>query len=67
MKAFFARGYGGPGEATFGELPDPVPGRGDVLVADNVASGAAIVVVSTCLFFVTLGCRRLRGDISPPL
>ncbi|RPI02186.1 MAG: metal ABC transporter permease [Zetaproteobacteria bacterium] len=32
----------------------------------NVASGAAIVVVSTCLFFVTLGCRRLRGDISPP-
>lgn len=32
----------------------------------NVASGAAIVVVSTCLFFATLGLRRLRGAGAPP-
>jgi ABC-type Mn2+/Zn2+ transport system permease subunit len=33
----------------------------------NVASGAAIVLVSTCLFFGTLGCRRLAGRPTPPL
>jgi len=33
----------------------------------NVASGAAIVLVSTCIFFVTLGVRRLLGHPAPPL
>ena len=33
----------------------------------NVASGAAIVLVSTCLFFGTLGYRRLLGKSTPPL
>lgn len=33
----------------------------------NVASGAAIVLVSTCLFFATLGFRRLAGRPTPPL
>lgn len=32
----------------------------------NVASGAAIVLVSTCLFFATLGARRLAGHPAPP-
>ena len=32
----------------------------------NVASGAAIVLVSTCLFFATLGVRRLAGRPAPP-
>lgn len=33
----------------------------------NVASGAAIVLVSTCFFFATLGYRRLRAGAAPPL
>ena len=33
----------------------------------NVASGAAIVLVSTCVFFGTLGARRLLGKSAPPL
>lgn len=33
----------------------------------NVASGAAVVLVSTSLFFVTLGYRRLRRHPAPPL
>jgi manganese/iron transport system permease protein len=32
----------------------------------NVASGAAIVLVSTCLFFLTLGLRRLIPAPTPP-
>jgi manganese/iron transport system permease protein len=32
----------------------------------NVASGAAIVLVSTCLFFGALGFQRLRGSPAPP-
>jgi manganese/iron transport system permease protein len=32
----------------------------------NVASGAAVVLVSTALFFVTLGFRRLAGNPAPP-
>jgi len=32
----------------------------------NVASGAAIVLVSTALFFTTLGLRRLAGSPAPP-
>jgi ABC-type Mn2+/Zn2+ transport system permease subunit len=32
----------------------------------NVASGASIVLVSTCLFFGTLGLRRLGGAGAPP-
>jgi ABC-type Mn2+/Zn2+ transport system permease subunit len=32
----------------------------------NVASGAAIVLVSTALFFATLGLRRLAGSPAPP-
>jgi manganese/iron transport system permease protein len=32
----------------------------------NVASGAAIVLVSTALFFATLGLRRLAGSPVPP-
>lgn len=33
----------------------------------NVASGAAVVLVSTGLFFATLGYRRLRRHPAPPL
>lgn len=33
----------------------------------NVASGAAVVLVSTSLFFATLGYRRLRRHPTPPL
>jgi manganese/iron transport system permease protein len=33
----------------------------------NVASGAAVVLVSTSLFFAALGYRRLRRDPAPPL
>jgi len=33
----------------------------------NVASGASIVLVSTCWFFGTLGYRRLIGKPTPPL
>jgi manganese/iron transport system permease protein len=33
----------------------------------NVASGAAVVLVSTSLFFAMLGYRRLRRDPAPPL
>jgi ABC-type Mn2+/Zn2+ transport system permease subunit len=33
----------------------------------NVASGAAIVLVSTCLFFLVLACRRLRVVGMPPV
>jgi manganese/iron transport system permease protein len=32
----------------------------------NVASGASIVLVSTCLFLATLGLRRLGGAGAPP-
>jgi manganese/iron transport system permease protein len=32
----------------------------------NVASGAAIVLVSTCLFFIILGFRRFTNRRSPP-
>jgi manganese/iron transport system permease protein len=32
----------------------------------NVASGAAVVLVSTALFFATLGFRRLAGNPAPP-
>jgi ABC-type Mn2+/Zn2+ transport system permease subunit len=31
----------------------------------NVASGAAIVLVSTCLFFATLAARWLTGSPAP--
>ncbi len=33
----------------------------------NVASGAAVVLVSTGLFFATLGYRRCRAQLAPPL
>jgi manganese/iron transport system permease protein len=33
----------------------------------NVASGAAVVLVSTSVFFGALGCRRLAGQRTPPL
>lgn len=33
----------------------------------NVASGAAVVLVSTSVFFGALGCRRLAGQQTPPL
>jgi manganese/iron transport system permease protein len=33
----------------------------------NVATGAAVVLVSTSLFFATLGYRRLRRHPAPPL
>jgi ABC-type Mn2+/Zn2+ transport system permease subunit len=33
----------------------------------NVASGAAVVLVGTSLFFAALGYRRLRRDPAPPL
>jgi len=38
MKAFFATRYGGPGVMRLGELPDPSPGAGEVLVAVKAAS-----------------------------
>ena len=38
MKAVFVRKYGGPDVLEVGELPDPVPGPGDVLVAVEAAS-----------------------------
>jgi NADPH:quinone reductase-like Zn-dependent oxidoreductase len=38
MKAFYAAAYGGPEVMRFGDRPDPVPGRGQVLVAVRAAS-----------------------------
>ena len=38
MKAFFATRYGGPEVMRLGELPDPSPGAGEVLVAVKAAS-----------------------------
>lgn len=38
MKAVFIRSYGGPEVLEVGELPDPKPGPGDVLVAVEAAS-----------------------------
>jgi NADPH:quinone reductase-like Zn-dependent oxidoreductase len=38
MKAFLARSYGGPEVMEIGRLPDPVPGRGEVVVAVKAAS-----------------------------
>lgn len=38
MKAFFATAYGGPEVMKLGELPDPVPRAGEVLVAVRAAS-----------------------------
>ncbi|HYL25407.1 MAG TPA: NADP-dependent oxidoreductase [Burkholderiales bacterium] len=38
MKASFFRRYGGPEVLEYGELPDPVPGTGEVLVEIHAAS-----------------------------
>jgi NADPH:quinone reductase-like Zn-dependent oxidoreductase len=38
MKAFFITSYGGPEVMRYGELPDPSPPRGEVLVAVRAAS-----------------------------
>ncbi len=38
MKAFFATAYGGPEVMKVGELPDPAPRRGELLVAVEAAS-----------------------------
>jgi NADPH:quinone reductase-like Zn-dependent oxidoreductase len=38
MKAFYATTYGGPAVMVYGDLPDPSPGRGEVLVAVRTAS-----------------------------
>ena len=38
MKASFFRRYGGPEVLEYGELPDPAPGAGDVLVEIHAAS-----------------------------
>jgi NADPH:quinone reductase-like Zn-dependent oxidoreductase len=38
MKAFMARSYGGPDVMVLGELPDPVPGKGEVVVAVKASS-----------------------------
>lgn len=38
MKASFFRRYGGPDVLDYGELPDPVPSAGEVLVAVHAAS-----------------------------
>ena len=38
MKAFFITSYGGPEVMRYGELPDPSPARGEVLVAVKAAS-----------------------------
>jgi NADPH:quinone reductase-like Zn-dependent oxidoreductase len=38
VRAFYARSYGGPEVMSAGDLPDPVPGRGEVLVAVKAAS-----------------------------
>ncbi len=38
MKACFFRGFGGPEVLEYGDLPDPVPARGEVLVDIHAAS-----------------------------
>src|SRR5262252_8119095 len=38
MKASFFRSFGGPEVLEYGELPDPVPGPGEVLVDIHAAS-----------------------------
>jgi NADPH:quinone reductase-like Zn-dependent oxidoreductase len=38
MNACFFRRYGGPGVLEYGELPDPVPGAGEVLIDVHAAS-----------------------------
>jgi len=38
MKAFLARRYGGPEVMEFGDLPDPEPGAGEVLVSVKATS-----------------------------
>ena len=42
MRAIFYRGYGGTDALEFGELPDPVPGAGQVLVRLSAASVAPL-------------------------
>ena len=41
MNACFFRRYGGPGVLEYGELPDPVPGAGEVLIEVHAASVAS--------------------------
>ncbi len=41
MKAFFATAYGGPEVMKLGELPDPVPRAGEVVVAVRAAEAFA--------------------------
>jgi len=38
VKAFYATRYGGPEVMSYGDLPDPSPGRGEVLVAVRASS-----------------------------
>lgn len=38
MKAYFAMAYGGPDKSLIGELPDPVPGKNQILVEVKAAS-----------------------------
>ena len=38
MKAFYATRYGGPEVMQFGEIPDPTPGKGEVLVRVHASS-----------------------------
>jgi NADPH:quinone reductase-like Zn-dependent oxidoreductase len=38
MKAFFSMSYGGPDKSTIGDMPDPVPGKNELLVEVKAAS-----------------------------
>ena len=38
MKAMFFRGFGGPEVLEYGELPDPAPGPGEVVIDIHAAS-----------------------------
>lgn len=38
MKAFFSMSYGGPDKSTIGDMPDPVPGKNELLVEVKASS-----------------------------
>lgn len=38
MKAYFALAYGGPEKSVIGDLPDPVPGKNQILVEVKAVS-----------------------------
>ena len=44
MKAFFSMSYGGPDKSTIGDMPDPVPGKNELLVEVKASSDRKSVV-----------------------